>query len=86
VVGWQEPGIEDGEIGGDDGEEEEQEADDLRDVEGVVGIENEGETGEGDDGETDNDARYGLGPGFVIAGKHLGSPFRLDNLVAVPST
>ena len=43
AVGREEPGIDDGEIGGDDGEEEEDEADDLRDVEGVVSLENESE-------------------------------------------
>jgi hypothetical protein len=72
TVGWEEPWVDDGEIGGDDGEEEEEEADDLRDVEVVVGVENEGEDDERGDGEADDDACYGLGPGFVIVGKHAG--------------
>lgn len=72
AVGWDEPGIDDGEVGGDDGEEEEEEADDFGNVEGVVGLENEGEDDQSDDGEADDDAGYSLGPGFAIAGKHLG--------------
>jgi hypothetical protein len=72
AVGWEEPGIDDGQVGGDDGEEEKEEADNLRDVEGVVGLENEGEDDQADDGETDDNAGYGFGPGFAIAGKHLG--------------
>ena len=74
AVGREEPGIDDGEIGGDDGEEEEDEADDLRDVEGVVSLENESENDQGDDGEADDDARDCLCPGFVIVGKHAGLP------------
>jgi hypothetical protein len=74
TVGREKPGIEDGEVGGDDGEEEEDEADDFRDVEGVVGLENEGEDDQRDNGEADNDASDCLGPGSVIAGKHLGFP------------
>jgi hypothetical protein len=77
AVGWEEPGIDDSQVGGDDGEEEKEEADDLRDVEGVVGLENESEDDEGDDGEADDDACYGFGPGFVIVGKHAGSPLVL---------
>jgi hypothetical protein len=77
AVGRKEPGIDDGEVGGDDGEEEEHEADDLGDVEGVVGLESEGENDEGEDGETDYDTCNSFGPGFVIAGKHAGLPFIL---------
>jgi hypothetical protein len=80
AVGREEPGIEDGEVGGDDREEEEQEADDLRDVEVVVGFENEGEDDQGGNGEADNDACDGLGPGFVIVGKHAGLPFILPDI------
>jgi hypothetical protein len=82
VFGAKEPGIEDGEVGWNDGEEEKEEADDLGDVKGAVSVENEGQNDQSDDGEADDDAGYGFGPGLVSVGKfwevrkHLGCSFR----------
>src|SRR5271170_5914474 len=50
VLGREEPGVEDGEIGGDDGEEEEEDANDLGDVKGFVSFQEVGENSEDDDG------------------------------------
>ena len=79
-LGGQQPGVDDGEVGGDDGQEEQEEADDLGDVEGVVGLENKGQNDKGDDSEADDDTCNCLGPGPLITGKHLGSPF--DSITA----
>jgi hypothetical protein len=77
VICRKQPRVNDGKVRRHNSEEQEEEADDLRDVEGVVRLENEGENDEGDDGKEDNDPGYSLGPGFVIAGEHLGSPLLL---------
>ena len=83
MLGAEEPGIEDGEVGWNDGEEEEKETDDLGDVKGVVRIENKGQGDQTNDGEADDDAGDGFGPWLVSVGKlwewvrkHLGCSFR----------
>jgi hypothetical protein len=82
LFGWDQPGIEDGQVGWHDGEEEEEEADDLRDAEGVVGVEYEGQDDEAGNGRADDDACYGLRPWFVTVGKHLDHLFAItDNEV-----
>jgi hypothetical protein len=86
MFGREQPGVEDGEVGWDDGEEQEKDSYDLGDVQAVVSIQEISQDGECDKCSADYDAGYGLCPGFVIIGKHLGTPFFVldSGVIALP--
>jgi hypothetical protein len=76
VLGGQDPGIEDGQVWGNDGEEEQEDADHLWDVKHVSTFKKEGQADQRNDRHADHDACKGLCPGFVVIGKHFETAFR----------